>query len=91
MLDMKLRNTLLAIVILAIAIFCLSFLNYRQSDSGFKCPNDYANADEYIMARAKWVNDMLIANPGMTNDEILEKVNNESISHNCSPSKWRTP
>lgn len=54
----------------------------------YKCPNDYATAEEYAKAAVLWLRTEMDKNPQADEEELLEKRVTELKAHECEPSKW---
>ena len=83
---MKTKITIAALVFISI---CAAVLFWRlNSVINFKCPNDYATAEEYADGTAQWLRLQLDANPKISQEELLAKREKALESNNCNPSKW---
>ncbi len=60
----------------------------RGTSDGFRCPNDYATAEEYAEGTAKWVSEEFKNSPNLTQDDLLSRRNAQLSERGCERSKW---
>lgn len=60
-------------------------------DKSFKCPNDYASAQEYLNAAAKFVHDFNQILPNSASADVLAYRQQLLTWHQCAPSRWMVP
>ena len=72
---------------LAAVVLIVAWVANKPADN-FKCPNDYANADEYIRGIAEWASGELEKSPNLTKDDLLVARENLFKAYNCEKSKW---
>lgn len=54
----------------------------------YKCPNDYATAEEYIRALVMWSKAQMVKNPQVSQEELLKMRGEELTAYGCENSKW---
>ncbi len=74
------------VVVVAVLMVGGAFKN--KIDDGFKCPNDYGSAEEYLNSVAQMIKTETDKNPEISFDELMNLRNEELDAHKCEPSKW---
>ncbi|OGG61950.1 hypothetical protein A3I46_01925 [Candidatus Kaiserbacteria bacterium RIFCSPLOWO2_02_FULL_54_13] len=82
------KNRVLLIGIVAIAAAGAFIAWYGSVPSSFKCPNDYATAEEYVKGVTEWASEQLMNSPNMTKEELLNERERQFREHACEPSRW---
>ena len=75
-------------IVVAVAAGALYMRDRPSRTDGFRCPNDYETAEEYVEAVFKWTSEELKQSPNLTQDDLLSRRNAQLSEHGCERSKW---